>query len=69
MINSNKPSQNSLEDIEEIDKTLLELGKWLQWAKFAPGKMGNTENCADNAIPAAPNRLLNALALKVPSLN
>jgi hypothetical protein len=58
-----------LEDIEEIDKTLQELGKWLQRAKFEPGKMENTESCADNAIPAAANQLLIALNLKVPSLN
>jgi hypothetical protein len=58
-----------LEDFEEIDKTLQELGKWLQRAKFEPGKMENTESCADNAIPAAAKRLLNALALKVTNLN
>jgi hypothetical protein len=58
-----------LEDFEEIDKTLQGFRKCLQRAKFEPGKMENTESCADNAIPAAAKRLLNALALKVPNPN
>jgi hypothetical protein len=69
MTDSNKPSQKSLEDIEEIDKTLQELGKWLQKVRFEPAKMENSENCADSATPAAAKRLLGALGLEVPSLN
>jgi hypothetical protein len=45
MTDSNKPSQKSLEDTEEIDKTLQELGKWLQKVRFEPAKMENSENC------------------------
>jgi hypothetical protein len=61
--------QKSLEDIQEIDKTLQELGKWLQRAKFEPGKKERTENCADGDIPAAAKQLLDTLDIKVPSLN
>jgi hypothetical protein len=68
MTDSNKPSQQSLEDIREIDKTLQELGKWLQKAKFEPGKMERTENCAEK-MPAVAKLLLDALGFKVPSLD
>jgi hypothetical protein len=62
-------SQKSLEDIEEIDEILQELGTMLQKAKFEPGKTEGTENCADDDLPAAAKRLLHALGFKVPSLS
>ncbi|KAH9209992.1 hypothetical protein DL95DRAFT_393922 [Leptodontidium sp. 2 PMI_412] len=65
MTDSNKPSQKSLEDIKEIDKTLQELGKWLQKAKFEPGKTERTENCAEK-MPAAAKPLFDALDFKGP---
>ncbi|CZR53612.1 uncharacterized protein PAC_03492 [Phialocephala subalpina] len=63
--NEFQPSQKSLEDIKEIDKTLQELGKWLQRAKFEPGKTEKTENCAENMLAAA-KPLLDALGFKGP---
>jgi hypothetical protein len=67
--NEVQPSQKSLEDIKEIDKTLEDLGKWLQRAKFEPGKKKGTENCTDNDMPAAAKPLLDALGFKVPSFS
>jgi hypothetical protein len=69
MANSNelRNSSKSLEDIEEIDTILQEFGKWLQKAKFEPGKMKMTENCADAGLAAAAKRLLAALVFKVHS--
>ena len=61
-------SQQSLEDIKEIDKVLEKLGKMLQKAKFEPTKDGN-EICVDPELPAAAKELLDRLCLKVPSLN
>jgi hypothetical protein len=66
--NDPQPSQKSLEGINEIDKTFQELGKWLQRAKFEPGKTEGTENCAEK-MPAAAKPLFDALGFKVPSLN
>jgi hypothetical protein len=54
-------SQQSLEDIENIDGILQTLGTWLQRHKFEPGKKENTENCADPGLPEAAGPLLNAL--------
>lgn len=65
--NELQTSQKSLEDIEEIDKILQELGKWLQKAKFQPMKTGKAEICADAGLPAAAKRLLTALVFKVHS--
>ena len=61
-------SQQSLEDIKEIDKALQKLGKMLQKAKFEPHKDG-TEICTDPELPAAAKELLNILGFEVPSLN
>jgi hypothetical protein len=71
MTDSNEPhlSQKSLEDIKEIDETLQKLGKWLQKAKFENGKKEGTQNCADPGMPAAAEKLLDSLGLKVPSPN
>lgn len=68
MTESNEPSQKSLEDIAEIDKTLQELGKWLQKAKFEPEKTQRTESCAEK-MPAVVGPLFDALGFKVTSLN
>jgi len=63
--NEVQPSQKSLEDIKEIN----DFGKWLQKAKFEPGKKEETENCTDNDMPAAAKPLLDALGFKVPILS
>lgn len=65
--NDTQPSQESLEGTIDIDKTLQELGKWLQRAKFEPGKTEGTENCVEK-IPPAAKPLFDALCFKVPSL-
>jgi hypothetical protein len=62
-------NQKSLEGIKEIDKILQEFGKWLQKAKFEPGKMEGTENCADDDMPTAAKPLIDALGFEVPGLN
>lgn len=66
MTNSDQPhlSQQSLEDIENVENILQKLGKWLQRAKFEPGKKERTENCADPGLPDEADPLLDALGLK-----
>jgi hypothetical protein len=62
--NDLQPSQKSLEDINEIENTLQELGRWLQRAKFEPGKTERTEICAEK-MPGAAKQLLEVLGFKV----
>ena len=73
MTDLDKPhlSQQSLEDIENIDGVLNTLGKWLQKAKFEEaGKKDKTENCVDPEFLAKASPLLDALGFfKVPSLH
>lgn len=67
--NEVEPCQKSLEDINEIHKKLEDLGKWLQQARFEPGKKQGTENCTDDDMPAAAKPLLDALGFEVLSLS
>jgi hypothetical protein len=66
MSESNTPhlSQQELAEIEGIDGIILALGGFLEGAKFEEGKKANTQNCADDGLPAATEPLLIALGFK-----